>query len=688
MHLAYRFAAVPSLMICFGACSVPDKKAASPDGGPPDVGDAKPPDDNEAPDTALDEAPAAFSNTSQVTFRFSSHEAGATFSCLVDGKEVVPPCQSPYVLTLRDGAHSFSVRALDPAGNRDDTPAEHLWTIDTVAPDTSVVAGPPGADNSVMPKFTFRSSEANVTFDCSLDNAGYVPCTSGASFGPVGDGPHAFAVRARDRAGNADASPAIYPWTVNTSTPDTDILSGPADASASASTTAAFRFVSPDAGAGATFECALDDGGFIACTSPQSYSDLGEGPHSFAVRVRDAVGNLDPTPADRSWTVDRTPPNTTIVTGPSGVMAVASASVTFTANEPDAAFGCSLDGGAFASCTSPANLPGLAQGSHTFAVRAVDAAGNTDTSPATGSWTVDTVFPGIAFVTGPANNSTVGPRVVLGFTVTEGVVACSLDSAAFGACAGPIAVNLPAGAHQFAVRATDAAGNTTTVSRAWTIACSGPDATGAAGVLHLDDAGQDLTNAVAGGASAMLGDTLDAEPGDAAPLAAARFAGGLAFSAAASQHVAWPIALPAMPDLTLELWASPASVTGTRDLVVSGDGRVALRVAAASPTTVVFSISIGEGGEAGATRTVTSAAVAAGAWHHVLASLQQPSLRLWVDGVRTELATVQLATPPALDALRLGGQGDTAYEGALDELWLAQTAITSEEPALARYCPL
>jgi hypothetical protein len=71
----------------------------------------------------------------------------------------------------------------------------------------------------------------------------------------------------------------------------------------------------------------------------------------------------------------------------------------------------------------------------------------------------------------------------------------------------------------------------------------------------------------------------------------------------------------------------------------------------------------------------------------VLASLQEPALRLWVDGVRTEIEDVHLATPPALDALRLGGGAATAYDGALDEIWLAQTAITGDEAAVARYCP-
>jgi hypothetical protein len=666
-----------------GGCKVADKHPAEPDAGP---GDAGGPVDTRAPDTRIDQAPDAFSNSGQATFRFSSDDPSATFSCRID-QEAAQPCQSPYVRTLPDGPHSLSVRAVDPAGNSDNTPAERVWTIDTVAPDTILLTGPPAADNSVTAQFTFRSSEDNVGFDCSVDNAGYLPCTSGQAFALGGDGPHSFAVRARDRAGNLDASPAIYAWTVDTRTPDTQILGGPP--AASPTTTATFTFVSPDAGAGATFQCSLDGAGFAACSSPQTYSGLGEAMHSFAVRVRDAVNNVDPTPATRSWTVDLTPPDTAISAGPSGTVPIASASLSFTSSEPDSTFGCSLDGGPFTACSSPAALTGLAQGMHTFAVRATDAAGHDDPSPVTRSWTVDTVAPDVVIAAGPGNAATSGPRVVFSFTVSDGTVACSLDGAAFAACTSPFAVNLPAAPHQFAVRATDGAGNATTVTRSWTVVCGPPDATGAAALLHLDNAGQTLANAVAGGAPATLGDTTAVEPGDPAALPAARFGGGLAFAAAEGDRVAWPVALPAQPELTIELWARPTSAAGPRDLLVSGDGRVALRVTAVSPTMVQFSISVTDGGPGGATHTASSAAVAADAWHHVLASIQAsaqaPALRLWVDGARTDAGVAAGAL--ALDAVRLGGAA-AAYDGALDEVWLAQTAITSDDAALARYCPL
>lgn len=51
------------------------------------------------------------------------------------------------------------------------------------------------------------------------------------------------------------------------------------------------------------FECRLDGGTFVACTSPQTFVGLVLGSHTFQVRARDAAGNLDPTPATFTWHV-------------------------------------------------------------------------------------------------------------------------------------------------------------------------------------------------------------------------------------------------------------------------------------------------------------------------------------------------------------------------------------------------
>lgn len=674
MRTALLIAAVAAAL---PGCSI-EKKVPFTDGGM----DAPLPDgppDSQAPETSITAAPEPFSRFGVSTFRFTSDDPAATFECSIDGDTPLP-CVSPYARTLGEGSHTFSVRAVDPAGNGDDTPDERVWTIDTVTPDTMILLAPPSADNSAMVRFEFRSNEANTVFECSLDSGAYTACTSGDMFGPLDDGAHSFAVRAKDRAGNLDASPAIRAWLVDTSTPDTVLLSGPSGATASS--TATFTFVSPDAGSGATFQCSHMGAPFTPCTSPQNFVGLGAGTHTFAVRVRDAVGNIDPTPATRAWIVDLEAPETTIVSGPAGLEPVASASFSFSSDEPDATFECALDGAAFTPCTAPFSAAGLAQGSHTFAVRARDGAGHVDGTPATRAWTVDTIPPDVEITGGPVTGATSGPRVTFAFAATEGTVTCSLDGAAFGPCASPLAFNAPAGAHELRVRATDAAGNAATQARAWMVACSAPDPSGAAALLHLDDTGQLQGNAVPGGSPAVLGDLPIDEPTDPTP-AAGRFGGGLEFSAVDGDRVAWPVALAASPAVSIELWVRPYATVGTRDLLISGDDRLALRVAAAGGSNVRISVTVADAA-GGASFTATSGVLAEGAWHHVVVSLEEPVLRLWVDGARTETAGVTLGAGPSFTTMRLGGD----YAGVLDEVWIGQAAMADDDAALGRYCPL
>jgi hypothetical protein len=81
-------------------------------------------------------------------------------------------------------------------------------------------------------------------------------------------------------------------------------------------------------------------------------------------------------------------PDTMIVSGPPGVTTNASPTFAFASPVAGATFQCSLDEGAFAACASPFTAPPLAAGDHTFAVRALDAAGNADPTPATDAFQV------------------------------------------------------------------------------------------------------------------------------------------------------------------------------------------------------------------------------------------------------------------------------------------------------------
>jgi hypothetical protein len=85
---------------------------------------------------------------------------------------------------------------------------------------------------------------------------------------------------------------------------------------------------------------------------------------------------------------DTTPPETTITAGPSGSTATTDATFSFASSESGSTFQCSLDGAPFQSCTNPTTYQGLPAADHQFAVRAIDAAGNIDQTPATRAWTV------------------------------------------------------------------------------------------------------------------------------------------------------------------------------------------------------------------------------------------------------------------------------------------------------------
>ena len=86
---------------------------------------------------------------------------------------------------------------------------------------------------------------------------------------------------------------------------------------------------------------------------------------------------------------DCVPPGTTIDSGPRGTTNSVSPAFGFSGTGGPESFECSLDGAGYAPCESPADYPGLPEGEHTFSVRALDAAGNADPSPADRAFTVD-----------------------------------------------------------------------------------------------------------------------------------------------------------------------------------------------------------------------------------------------------------------------------------------------------------
>jgi outer membrane protein OmpA-like peptidoglycan-associated protein len=170
-------------------------------------------------------------------------------------------------------------------------------------------------------------------------------------------------------------------------------------------------------------------------------------------------------------------PATTLGTTPASVSNTAASSFAFSSNEGDATFECKLDTGGWATCASPKSYTGVTDGSHTFYVRATDAVLQTDASPDTYTWTVDTIAPAVPTIAkSPAAFSS---SSVFEFdTPAGGSTECRIDGGTWTACTSPLTVTgLTDGAHTFAVRSYDPAGNRSSAASAtWTLDTGAPAA--------------------------------------------------------------------------------------------------------------------------------------------------------------------------------------------------------------------
>jgi hypothetical protein len=166
--------------------------------------------------------------------------------------------------------------------------------------------------------------------------------------------------------------------------PDTSIASAPPINTNEPSATFYFASNLTDV----IFECSLDNAAFSVCTTPVSYSSLVDGDHVFRVRAAQPLGLQDQTPASYDWTVDKTFPDTHLVSHPEVTTLATDAVFIFTATEPQVTYQCKLDENEFGPCSSRYEVDGLSIGRHQFLVQAVDAAQNIDPFPAEFSWVV------------------------------------------------------------------------------------------------------------------------------------------------------------------------------------------------------------------------------------------------------------------------------------------------------------
>ncbi|WP_299700405.1 Ig-like domain-containing protein [uncultured Pontibacter sp.] len=189
-------------------------------------------------------------------------------------------------------------------------------------------------------------------------------------------------------------------------------------------------------------------------------------------------------------------PETTITKKPDEISKSRSATFEFASNKSPVYFEVSLNGGDFEAVSNPYTLSNLADGRYTIAVRAVDAGGRKDATPATYSWTIITepptppVFSGVTEDRGPRDDDQVTSDNTLRISgKAQAGVEVTVSEAERGELGKVTANNsgdwvfnyegtaLPAGVYRFTATATDIVGNMSKVSNSFavTIELTKPD---------------------------------------------------------------------------------------------------------------------------------------------------------------------------------------------------------------------
>lgn len=427
-----------------------------------------------------------------------------------------------------------------------------------VIPNTSVTFAAPGSGASGT--FSNSSNTITVTTDASgVASAGTF--TANATTG-------SYSVTAT--AGSASTSfsltnsAAVTPPTVTGISPTSGSTAGGTSVVITGTNftgATVVRFGATDA-SGFTVDSATQ----ITATSPAGAAG------AVDVTVQTPSGTSATSVADQ-FTYVAAPATPTITSSPASLSNSSNATFQFSLASGTAE--CAIDGGAFSACTSPRSYTGLADGSHTFQVKAVNS--GVYSSAASYSWTVDTTAPAAPAVTSPANASTrgVSQKGVSGTAEANSTVTVYLDGSADGTTTADgsgawsyTLTALTAASHTVKARATDAAGNTSSDSATNTFT--------AVAALAATQAVSSISTTVNAALTTVQPVTTS---GGQAPITYALSGGslptGLSFSAATGQ-------LSGTPTTTLS--ATTFTVTATDALSQTASQTFSLTVASAAQT--------------------------------------------------------------------------------------------------------
>ncbi len=430
--------------------------------------------DATAPAAPAMTVPADGSGTNDATPPYAgTAEIGSTVTVIVDGAPIgTTPAGAAGQWTLTQPAalgqtvHTVRATATDAVGNTSAASSTRTFAVDTTAPAAPTLTAP--VNSATTPDATptvagHRRADATMpSIDGSPDGttrADGAGCWSYAPTVPLADGAHTTSATATDPRQHERLETRTF--TFDATAPAAPVIDTPVDGSTTADAT---PLVSGHAEADATLAVHVD-GAIVAATSTTSGGDfsytpttpLAEGAHTVYVSASDLSGNGPSDSNATAFTVDTVAPATPAVsTAPADVSA--STAFAFSGDADTISFECRVDT-AWVACASPFE-PALADGARTVEIRAVDDAGNRSAAY-TRSWTLDTTGPASPTLTSGPDASSTQTSATFEFSDEPGATfECRIDGGAWTPCtSGETYAGLAVGGHEFAVRATDAAGN-------------------------------------------------------------------------------------------------------------------------------------------------------------------------------------------------------------------------------------
>ncbi|WP_157223912.1 Ig-like domain-containing protein [Afipia broomeae] len=260
---------------------------------------------------------------------------------------------------LGDGAHSFTAKATDGAGNTSTTATPVTATVDITAP-TATMSSTITTDTGAAGTIT----SGGLTKDNTLLLSGTVSDTGGSGVSLVqiydgvtllgtatvnsgnwsyttsalGNGSHSFTAKVTDGAGNTFTTATPVTATVdataptvtmsNTITTDTGATGTISGGGTTKDNTLLLSGTVSDTGGSGVSSVQIYDGSTLLGTATVnsgnwSYTTtaLGDGAHSFTAVATDAVGNQTTTTPARTATIDATAPTDIVFTGNAGLTA-------------------------------------------------------------------------------------------------------------------------------------------------------------------------------------------------------------------------------------------------------------------------------------------------------------------------------------------------------------------------------